>query len=159
MNADELMDGWEAAWSGRDPGAFGPLCAPGVHYEDPLTAEPLQGAEAIGAHAQRLWTAFPDVRMERTGPRLHGGEGHLAAPVKVLGTHRGEVDDLAPTRRFVVVQMVWFCQVDQRTGRLWRVRAFFDLYDAAVQAGVLPGRGSLGERALFMMRGFGLRRS
>ncbi|MCP9489547.1 MAG: ester cyclase [Solirubrobacteraceae bacterium MAG38_C4-C5] len=158
MTADELMDGWQAAWSGRDPDAFGPLCAPGVHYEDPLTAEPLEGPGAIGAHAQKLWTAFPDVRMEKTGPRLRDGAGYLAAPVKVLGTHRGEVDDLAPTRKFVVVQAVWFCQVDERGSHLWRVRAFFDLYDAAVQASVLPVHGSLGERALFMMRGFGLRR-
>lgn len=158
MSADELMDGWEAAWSGRDPAAFAPLCAPAVHYEDPLTGEPLQGSDAIAAHAQKLWTAFPDARMEKTGPRLRDDTGYLAAPVKLLGTHRGEVDDLAPTRKFVVVQAVWFCQVDERSQRLWRVRAFFDLYDAAVQAGVLPGRGSLGERALFMMRGFGLRR-
>lgn len=158
MNVDELMDGWEAAWSGRDPDAFGPLCAPDVHYEDPLTGEPLEGSDAIGAHAQKLWTAFPDARMEKTGPRLHDDTGYLAAPVKLLGTHRGEVDDLAPTRRFVVVQAVWFCQVEESSGRLWRVRAFFDLYDAAVQARVLPVHGSLGERALFMVRGFGLRR-
>jgi hypothetical protein len=37
------------------------------------------------------------------------------------------------------------------------VRGFFDLYDAAVQLGVLPSRGSLGERALLVLRGFGLR--
>ena len=37
MTHDELLDGWQAAWSGKDPGAFAPLCAPDVHYEDPLT--------------------------------------------------------------------------------------------------------------------------
>jgi hypothetical protein len=37
------------------------------------------------------------------------------------------------------------------------VRAFFDAYDAAVQLGVLPARGTFGERALLMLRGFGLR--
>ena len=41
--------------------------------------------------------------------------------------------------------------------RLLRVRAFFDLYEAATQLGVLPGRGSLGEKALLVLRGFGLR--
>ena len=39
------------------------------------------------------------------------------------------------------------------------MRAFFDAYDAAVQLGVLPARGTLGERALLMLRGFGLRAS
>jgi hypothetical protein len=40
---------------------------------------------------------------------------------------------------------------------LWRVRAFFDLYDAAIQLGVLPRPGSVGQRALMLLRGFGLR--
>ena len=42
---------------------------------------------------------------------------------------------------------------------LQSVRAFFDLYDAATQLGILPGRGTLGEKALLMVRGFGLRAS
>ena len=37
MTVDELIDGWEAAWSGKDPSAFAPLCSADVHYEDPLT--------------------------------------------------------------------------------------------------------------------------
>jgi hypothetical protein len=39
------------------------------------------------------------------------------------------------------------------------VRAFFDLYDAAIQLGVLPRPGSVGQRALMLLRGFGLRGS
>ena len=52
---------------------------------------------------------------------------------------------------------VFYCEV--RDERLFRVRAFFDLYDAAVQLGVLPARGTMGEKALMMLRGFGLRAS
>jgi hypothetical protein len=51
--------------------------------------------------------------------------------------------------------MVFYCQVER--GRLLRIRAFFDLYDAAMQLGVLPARGTLSEKALLMLRGFGLR--
>ena len=36
-DVDELMDAWEAAWSGRDQSAFEELLAPDFHYEDPLT--------------------------------------------------------------------------------------------------------------------------
>ena len=43
---------------------------------------------------------------------------------------------------------VFYCELDPPGERLWRVRAFFDLYDAAIQLGVLPARGTLGERAL-----------
>jgi predicted ester cyclase len=132
------------------------VCARDVHYEDPLTGEPLESPEAISDHAQRLWTAFPDVRMEATGERLSDGR-FVAAPVKLLATHRGELAGLPPTGRFVIVHAVFYCELDPRRRRLWRVRAFFDLYDAAVQLGVLPARGTLGERALLLLRGFGLR--
>jgi predicted ester cyclase len=132
------------------------VCAPDVHYEDPLTGEPLESPDAIGAHAQRLWMGFPDARMEATGERLSDGR-FVAAPVKLLATHRGELAGLPPTGRFVIVHAVFYCELDPRRRRLWRVRGFFDLYDAAVQLGVLPARGTLGERALLLLRGFGFR--
>jgi steroid delta-isomerase-like uncharacterized protein len=154
VTADELIDGWEAGWSGKDAGAFEPLCAPGVHYEDPLTGEPLEGADAIGRHAERLWASFPDARLERTGARLTDGR-FVAAPSKLLGTHRAALEGLPATNRFVVVHCVWYCEL--RHERLLRIRGFFDLYDAATQLGVLPSRGTMGEKALLMLRGFGLR--
>ncbi len=157
MEVDELFDAWERAWSGRDPRGFEPVCVAGVHYEDPLTPEPLEDAEALGRHAQRLWAGFPDVRIERTGARLVDGR-FAAAPAKLVGNHKAELEGLTPTGRFVVVHGVLFCELDERCERLWRIRTFFDLYDAAVQLGVLPKPGTLGERALLMLRGFGLQR-
>ncbi len=154
MTVDELIDGWEAAWSGKDPEAFESLCARDVHYEDPLTGEPLEGIEELTRHAARLWAGFPDARLEGTGERLSNGR-YVAAPCKLLGTHKEALEGLPPTNRFVVVHAVFYCELEHE--RLLRVRGFFDLYDAAVQLGVLPGRGSLGEKALLMLRGFGLR--
>jgi steroid delta-isomerase-like uncharacterized protein len=153
---DEIVDRWQAAWVGRERGAFHAVCAPDVHYEDPVCGEPLETVDALADHAARLWATFPDARIERTGERLTDGR-FVAAPCKLLGTHRGEIEGLAPTGRFVVVHLVCYCELDPARERLWRVRAFFDAYDAAVQLGVLPARGTLGERALLMLRGFGLR--
>jgi steroid delta-isomerase-like uncharacterized protein len=154
MNVDELIDEWEAAWSGKDEAAFARVCAVKVHYEDPLTAEPLEGVEELARHASRLWAAFPDARVERTGERLTDGR-FVAAPCKLLGTHRAPLGGLPATNRFLVVHCVFYCEL--RRERLLRVRGFFDLYDAATQLGILPGRGTLGEKALLMLRGFGLR--
>jgi steroid delta-isomerase-like uncharacterized protein len=154
VTVDELIDGWEAAWSGKEPSAFAEVCSPGVHYEDPLTAEPLESLEALTEHAGRLWAAFPDARLERTGERL-SNERFVAAPSKLLATHKAPLEGLPASNRFIVVHCVFYCELERE--RLFRVRAFFDLYDAAVQLGVLPGRGSLGEKALLMLRGFGLR--
>ncbi len=154
MTVDELIDGWEAAWSGRDAEGFEAICAPAVHYEDPLTEEPLEGLAQLTCHADRLWATFPDARLERTGERLMSRR-YVAAPSKLLGTHRGGLEGLPATNRFIVVQCVFYCELER--GLLLRVRAFFDLYDAATQLGVLPARGTLSEKALLMLRGFGLR--
>jgi steroid delta-isomerase-like uncharacterized protein len=154
VSADDLIDGWQAAWSGRDPAAFADVCATGIQYEDPLTDQPLSGLDALGAHAGRLWAGFPDARLERTGERLHGGD-FVAAPCKLLGTHREPLDGLPATNRFVVVHCVFYCELQREL--LFRVRGFYDVYDAGAQLGVLPARGTLGSRALLMLRGFGLR--
>jgi steroid delta-isomerase-like uncharacterized protein len=154
VSVDELIDKWEAAWSGKDEGAFEDLCSPAIHYEDPLTGEPLEGIEPLGHHASRLWAAFPDARLERTGERLTNGH-YVAAPCKLLATHKATLEGLPATNKFLVVHCVFYCELDGE--RLLRVRAFFDLYDAATQLGVLPARGTLGEKALLMLRGFGLR--
>jgi steroid delta-isomerase-like uncharacterized protein len=151
----KLLDEFEAAWGSGDQRTFAEVCAPDVHYEDPLTRDPLDGPAAIGAHAQRLWSGFPDVRVEKTGERLSDGR-FVAAPAKVLGTHRNELEGIPPTGRFLVVHVVFYAELDPPRERLWRVRAFFDVYDAAQQLGILPRHGSAGERALMMLRGFGI---
>jgi steroid delta-isomerase-like uncharacterized protein len=156
MTPDALLDAFQEAWSARDRLAFVELCAPDLHYEDPMTETPLEGPQALGDHAVRLWATFPDARVESTGPRLTDGR-YVSAPVKVVATHRGEAGELPPTGRFVVVHAVVYCELDEARERLWRVRTFFDLWDAARQLGVLPKPGSAGERALLLLRGFGLR--
>ncbi|MFL5823173.1 MAG: ester cyclase [Solirubrobacteraceae bacterium] len=156
MTPDELIDRWEAAWTDKESSVFAELCSADVHYEDPLTGEPLEGPADLGRHAARLWAAFPDARLEQTGQRLADATGrYIAAPSKLLATHREPLEGLPPTNRFVVVHCVFYCELEE--DRLRRVRAFFDLYDAAVQLGVLPARGTLGEKALLVLRGFGLR--
>ena len=155
MDADAIFDAFERAWSGRDRAAFERICTPDVHYEDPLTPLPLAGPSALAAHAARLWAAFPDARVNQAGRRLSGG-AYVAAPLVVLGTHTEPLDELPPSHRPLRVHAVAYAQVAE--GRLARIRVFFDLYAVAVQLGVLPRSGSLGERALMLLRGFGLRR-
>lgn len=154
MDVNGLFDAWERAWSGRDPSRFEPLCAERFAYEDPLTRDPLHGAGALAAHARRLWTAFPDARLNATGARLTDGR-YACAPCKLLGTHRGRIGGIAPTGRFLVVHALVYAELER--GRLLRVRAFFDVHGAATELGVLPRPGTAGEKALLLLRGFGLR--
>ena len=156
MTVDALFDAWERAWSGRDPQAFAPLCHPEVHYEDPLLAEPLDGADAIAARAAQGCGRRSPTRGSSPPGRGSTDGTHASAPAKLLGTHREPLEGLAATNRFVVVHVVFFAEL--RDERLYRVRAFFDAYGAAVTLGVLPKPGTLGEKALLMLRGFGLQR-
>jgi predicted ester cyclase len=153
---EELVDGFQSALTGRDRSAFAAVCALDVHYEDPLTGPALRGIDALGDHAAKLWVAVPDARVVRAGERVTDGR-FLAAPVQVTGSHTGELPGMPPTRRAFSVHAVLYCELDPPRERLWRIRAFFDLYDASVQLGVLPAHGGVGERALMLLRGFGLR--
>lgn len=154
MTINELFDAFEEAWSGRDTEAFVGLVTSEVHYEDPFTPEPLTGVRALANHARRFWRAFPDGRVNRTGDRLAGGP-FVAAPFRILGTHTEPLGHLPATGRAIVVHGVAYAELQDE--RLHRIRAFFDVYGAGVQIGALPKPGTVGERALLALRGFGLR--
>ncbi len=154
MEVEPLIDAWEAAWSGRDAGAFRQVCIGDLHFEDPLSKRPLQGVDKLEARAKRLWKAFPDMRVESSGPRL-SQDDHVAAPIRIVGTHRSPIAGIPATGRTVSLQAVCFCEV--RHGLLGRVRVFYDLHDAQVQLGAAPEVGSAAERAMRVVMGFGLR--
>jgi len=156
VTGQELVDGFAAAMAGRDRAAFASVCALDVHYEDPLTVVPVRGCDALGDHAAQLWVAAPDARIERAAGVLADGR-YLAAPIHLVASHSGELPTLPATHRRIDVHGMLYCELDPPGERLWRVRAFFDLYEACVQLGVLPARGGLGEKALMLLRGFGLR--
>lgn len=150
---DELAERWRAGWHGS---GFEGCCTPDIAYEDPVATDPLRGVEALDRHALSLRTAFPDLRVEATAPPLGRGE-HACLPWRVVGTHRGDLGTTLPaTDRFLALHGLHFLELSD--GLVRRARGFFDLYDAATQLGLLPTRGGLGETALLMLRGFGLRR-
>jgi hypothetical protein len=82
---------------------------------------------------------------------------HVASPCKLVAHHRGPLGDVPPTNRFVRVQAVVVSQLHPDHDALWRVRTFLDAYGAGVELGILPRRGSLGEKALRTLQGFGAR--
>ena len=147
-----LGESWLAAWATE--GGFADCCTADVSYEDPLTSVPLTGGAEIDAHAALLRRAFPDLAIEATAPMLEGGD-HACIPWRLTGTHEGEAGPLPPTEKRLELHGLHY--VALRDGRVARARGFFDLYDGAVQLGLLPERGGLGEAALLLLRGFGLR--
>ena len=93
--------------------------------------------------------------IEPTGQPV--GEGTFACvPWRAIGTQKGQFGALPATDRFLILHGLHYLELEG--GRVRRARGFFDLYDAATQLGLLPSRGGLGETALLLLRGFGVRR-
>ena len=150
---DLLAEQWRSAWEGA---GFEGCCTPDVTYEDPVAVDLLRGVEALDAHAIALRQAFPDLRLEATSPPLFRS-AHACVPWRLLGTHRGDIGQMIPaTDRFVTIHGLHYLELTD--GSVRRARGFFDLYDAATQLGLLPSRGGIGETALLLLRGFGVRR-
>jgi steroid delta-isomerase-like uncharacterized protein len=150
---DALSERWRRAWAGD--GGFAGCCTPDVGYEDPVAVEPLTGVEALERHAAALRAALPDLKLEVSSLPLGRG-AHACLPWRLAGTHRGDTTTLPATDRFLVVHGLHY--VELADGLVRRARGFFDLYEVATQLGLLPARGGLGEAALLLLRGFGVRK-
>ena len=150
---DSLAAQWRAGWQGA---GFESCCTPDVTYEDPVAVDLLRGVEPLDRHAAGLRSAFPDLRVEATAPPLLRGS-HACVPWRALGTHRGDLGQMLPASdHFVTIHGLHYLELTDDAVR--RARGFFDLYDAATQLGLLPSRGGIGETALLLLRGFGVRR-
>src|SRR2546423_407967 len=88
-------------------------------------------------------------------PRMARAMRLAADAWRLAGAHTGASAGIPASGRFGVLQGIHYLELAD--GRVRRARGFFDLYDAAVQLGLLPARGSLAEAALMLVRGFGLR--
>ena len=155
-DVDAIVDRFQDAWTGRNRAAFAKACTIDVHYEDPLCDHPLEGLDAHRRPRGPAVARVPDAR-----DRAH----RRAAERRPLRRRAGPRDRHPPRRppapagdqERVSLHVVFYCELNVERERLCRVRAFFDAYDAAVQLGLLPRRGGVGERALLMLRGFGIR--
>jgi steroid delta-isomerase-like uncharacterized protein len=149
---EQLASNFIAGFEGL---GFAGVCTPDVHYEDPIAVEPLAGPDALDRHAVRLRHAIPDLTIDRASAAL--GDGHHACiPWRMTGRHTGELNALPATDRELSLHGLHYLELSD--GAVRRARGFFDLYDAAAQLGLLPARGGLGETALLLLRGFGVRR-
>ena len=152
---DALAERWAAAWMGQAllrrllhgrRGLRGPADRrsrwPGRRRGRPSTPRPCA-------------CVFPDASVERTAAALERG-GHACFPWRLDGTHLGEYGPLPPTEKELSLHGLHYVELSD--GLVRRARGFFDLYEGASQLGLLPQRGGLGEAALLLLAGFGLRR-
>ena len=150
-----IRSAWQAAWDQGRVEVLDELLSPGyVRRRGPAAAP--QDREQFKNSVRAIREAFPDLEIQPTSPPLFRG-AHACVPWRALGTHRGDIGQTLPaTDRFITIHGLHYLELSD--GSIRRARGFFDLYDAATQLGLLPSRGGLGETALLILRGFGVRR-
>ena len=110
------------AWNQRDAGAIVATFAEGGTYADPGTPGPLTGA-AIGAYAQALWDAFPDLSFDIVSV-VENASGLVSAEWLMKGTNTGPFNGLPPTGAAIVLPGADFVHV--HADKIRSVQGYFD---------------------------------
>lgn len=101
MNPTDLCRRYVEAWNRHDAAAILGCFALGGHYVDPGTGGAISGAR-LKAHAESLWSAFPDLAFEAEEPILSAPD-RVALPWTMTGTHDGQFEGVAATGRRLAV--------------------------------------------------------
>ena len=118
----EIAQRYFDAWNQHDAGAIVATFAETGTYADPVTPGPLTGA-AIGAYAQGLWDAFPDLSFDIVSV-TENASGLVSAEWLMKGTNTGPFSGLPPTGAAVVLPGADFVRVD--AGKIHSVQGYFD---------------------------------
>jgi steroid delta-isomerase-like uncharacterized protein len=105
----EVNDATYAAWNAHDPDAVAAVFAEDAVVREVGGAGESRGRAAIRARAAALFTAFPDLRLERL-ELLIDGERH-ADRWRLRGTHSGSLFGIEPTGRTVRVEGATFSRL------------------------------------------------
>lgn len=121
MNNLKIAQQYFDAWNKHDAEAIIGLFANNGSYQDPTTG--LITAQEIGASAQRLWKAFPDLSFSIIS-KAEAGPGMVAAQWLMSGTNSGSFMGLPPTGRKVSLPGADFIEI---TGdKIKSVTGYFD---------------------------------
>ena len=108
------------AWNARDADSIASLFTEEGEYHDPNIK--ILGRD-IGAYAQSLWTAFPDLSFEIV-TKAESGEGMVTSQWLMKGTNTGSFQGLPPSGRKVSLPGADFIKV--AGGKIESVVGYFD---------------------------------
>jgi hypothetical protein len=98
MNSLELTQRSFDAWNRHDPDAIAALYAEGGTYSSPRAGSQALTGKAIADYAKKVFTAYPDARLEIISIGDTGG-GLIASQWVFHGTHTGPYFDGSPPNR------------------------------------------------------------
>jgi steroid delta-isomerase-like uncharacterized protein len=150
---EEFIPRWAAAWNSHQPERVLELMTDDIVYDDSAWPETMRGKAAVREFLDHTWRAFPDLTFEPVGGPLVASDGPRAAAWwRGSATNTGPIDPpgVPPTGRRLEFEGADFHEY--RDGKVARLRIVFDMADAGRQLGLLPHRGSGGERLMVWMQ-------
>jgi steroid delta-isomerase-like uncharacterized protein len=150
--AEEFDERFLAAWNSHQPERVLELMTEDIVYDDSAWPETMRGQAAVREFLDYTWRAFPDLSFEAVGRPIVASDAPRAAVWwRGSGTNTGPIDPpgIPPTGRRIEFEGADFREY--RDGKLARLQIVFDMADSGRQLGILPERGSTGERLMVWM--------
>ena len=119
------------AWNVRDAAAIVETFSAAGIYRDSTTGD-ISG-DAIGAYAEHLWAAFPDLAFQIVS-LAEAGPGRVVAEWLMTGTNSGSFQGLPPTGR--VISLPGIDIIETGTERIDAVKGYFDTRVVPEQLGL-----------------------
>src|SRR5262245_31937020 len=133
MAQDSVWRRYIDAWNAHDVDAILAAVTDDFIYDErPATMDrPLQGRPAFRGYLRRIFTAFPDLRIELTTCDVGSVLGVSESIMR--GTHLGTLGGLPPTRRRITTRVA--CVFEVRNGKLAHERLYWDRANTLRQLG------------------------
>jgi steroid delta-isomerase-like uncharacterized protein len=148
---EEFVERWLAAWNSRQPERVLELMTDDVVYDDSGWPQSMRGHAQVREFLEFCWRAFPDFTVEAVGGPLVASDGARAAFWwRGRMTNTGPIDPpgIPATGKLVEYEGADFHEYGD--GKVVRLRIAFDMADVSRQLGLIPSRGSLGERGMVL---------
>ena len=151
--AQEFGERWLAAWNSHQPERVLELMTEDIVYDDSAWPETMRGHAEVRRFLDHTWQAFPDLTFEPVGGPHVAADGPRAAWYwRGQATNSGPIDPPGVPATGKRIEFEGGDFHEYRDGKVARLRIVFDMAAAARQLGILPERGSAGERAMVLVQ-------
>jgi SnoaL-like domain len=156
---NEFAERWVGQWNAHDVEGILSLVTEDVVWEDPSIDGVARGLSGSRRYIEGIFRAFPDIAWRMPGGLLISleGDGQILAigqPWTSRGTALGTIDPpgFAPTGRAFELEGFDYWELERASARLRRVVSHYDALEFARRVGLMPLRGSVGERTLVRLQ-------
>jgi SnoaL-like domain len=151
----EFAERWVGRWNAHDPDGILALVTEDIVWEDPSIDGTARGLADARLYIETLFRAFPDIAWTMPAGLLLSLEDDVGIvkvgqPWTCRGTALGRIDPpgFAPTGKAFELEGFDVWDLQRSDGRARKVVSHYDALEFARLVGLMPARGSGGERVL-----------